>query len=70
MYGIGKRDNSNGAALGLNQNDCGIENRAGSTHPRTEHRPMGSSLMLSMVPDMFYRLGSSQSTDGENTEDK
>ncbi len=31
---------------------------------------MGSSLMLSMVPDMFYRLGSSQSTDGENTEDK
>jgi hypothetical protein len=40
----------------LNQNNFGIENRAGRTHPGTEERSMCGGLMLRMVSGMFGGL--------------
>lgn len=70
MNRLRQRDNFNGAALGLDQNNFGIKNRSCSTHPRAEHRAMGGCLMLSMVPGVFCGLRLSQPTDREHGEDE
>ncbi|MDF0664810.1 MAG: hypothetical protein P0119_01915 [Nitrospira sp.] len=60
----------NGAALDLNQHDITVKNRAGSTHPRAEQRPMRGRLMLSVMSRMFGRLRLRQSANRKDTEHK
>ena len=62
------RNNSNGTAFCLNQDDRGIEHGTGGTHPGTEQRPMCRRLMLSMVPSVLGCLSLGQTANGKDAE--
>ena len=62
------RNNSNGTAFCLNQDDRAIDNSAGGAHPGTEQRPVCRRLMLCMMSGVLSCLSLSQSADDENTE--
>jgi hypothetical protein len=50
---IEERDESDRTEFGLKRDHRTIENRAGGTHPGTEHGTMCRSLMMGMVPGML-----------------
>jgi hypothetical protein len=62
------RNKRNRVAFGPNQNNFGVEHRAGGAHPGTEQRAVRGRLMLCMVSSMLGCLGLGQASDRENTE--
>lgn len=61
------RNNSNGTAFCLNQDNRGIKHGTGGAHPGTEQRPVCRRLMLSMVSSVLGCLSLGKTADDENT---
>ena len=54
----------------LDQDNFGVEKRAGRAHPGTEDCTVCRRLMLGMVPSMFGRLNLGQASDEKNADYK
>ncbi len=63
-----KRNESNGAGFGLNEDHFTIKDHPGGAHPGAEHGAVRGRLMMGMMTRMLDRLRLSHTTDGKNAE--